>query len=150
VSKSCPTCTFELNDDGHCSYCATTCWFCGQSRDQHEPDCMGGEMERQIRQREDALRAEGRVAALAEVATHLELAAWAFATAAHSLPRGSEKVALAAIAVALRGHVDAVREGTLLSRTKDARVAAPGCEPATLEAMGLAMRAAMSLAKEPT
>lgn len=60
ASTSCPTCTFEVSDDGTCAHCATTCWFCDQPRNQHEPDCMGGEVERGIRERENALREEGR------------------------------------------------------------------------------------------
>lgn len=66
ASTSCPTCTFEVSDDGTCAHCATTCWFCGQPRNQHEPDCMGGEVERGIRERENALREEGRRQGLRE------------------------------------------------------------------------------------
>jgi hypothetical protein len=108
------------------------------------------EAEATQRARDEALREEGRKAALGEVATHLELVGWACAAAAQPLPRGHEKVALAAMAVVLRGHALSVSDGVLLSRTPDGRVTAPGCEPMTLEAVGQAMRSAVSPPKEGT
>jgi hypothetical protein len=150
VKRTCPDCRHVVDNEGPCSFCATACWFCDQPRDQHEPDCMGGQVERDMLEHDEHLRAEGRKAALAEVATHLELVAWACAAAAQPLPRGTEKVALAAMAVVLRGHALSVSDGVLLSRTPDGRVTAPGCEPMSLEAVGQAMRSAVSPPKEGT
>lgn len=94
-------------------------------------------------------RQEGRAAALAEVADHLEIAAWVCASAVPALRRGEGAVAVVVAALALQGHAANVGVGRLLRMAPDGKVTGPGLGAGvTVEAAGRAAEHALKAAME--